>query len=424
MNAWLVRIGAVFLGGWVVVPAVAQGLVPTSPPGKTAVPATLVPTLGQVPAITPGPDFTTMRPFQKQAYFSAKGGMQWLMRCNQPNGRFLYGYVPALATPLLEDHYTHQVAAAYALARAAVQFRDERAAALARQGVLTLLLETEIDPSQPNIRRPVFAVNGLANAGWLVMAIHTLPNPGSDLLEQAEQLCNFIRLHQDSDGAFSRNPGDPEGKGTTTHDVDSGPALYGLMLSLNHQQAEWKLEAVRKACAFYHPHWKSQKSLAMIPLHTAAYSQAYLRTKEPAFAACVTEMNDWLCTRQFQQLNGTRLMWFGGFSTEGNSYQAPDIHSAACAESLAHACQIARQHGDLARFNNYRGHIERCLQFLTGLQYTQANSQHIVERYQPEILGGFHRSHQDGNIRIDYIQEAICTYLQYLATVDPVEGRE
>jgi len=37
-------------------------------------------------------------------------------------------------------------------------------------------------------------------------------------------------------------------------------------------------------------------------------------------------------------------------------------------------------------------------------------------------VGAFHRSHQDGNVRIDYTQEAMAAYLQYLATVDPLEG--
>ena len=370
------------------------------------------------PASAPDLQLASMRPFQRQTYFGGKAGMQWLMRFNQPNGRFLYGYVPALATPLLENNYTHQAAATYALARASRVYKDKQATALARQALLTLLLETRVEGSNPGVRRPAFAGNTLAASGWLVMAIYALPEPGKDLLDQAEQLCQFIRQHQEKSGAFSLLPG---GKvvGKHSHDTDCGSALVGLALGQKIRPADWKLTSLRNACAFYHADWKKRKRANMIPLQSVAYSQAFLLTKENGFRDCVLEMNDWLCSRQYQQLNNQRLMWYGGFQTD-QANSLPDVHSAKFVESLAHACLIVRETGDLKRYQNYRRHIERGLEFLGNLQYTQANTQQFAERYHSEILGAFHGSHQDGNIRIDYIQEAVCAYMQYLASVDPL----
>src|SRR5437667_11252250 len=95
----------------------------------------------------------------------------------------------------------------------------------------------------------------------------------------------------------------------------------------------------------------------------------------------------------------------------------PQISSAADAESLAEACRVARQAGDLPRYQRYREALERCLQFVTTLQYTDANTQHFADWYRPVLLGGFHASHQDGNLRIGYTQHAVCALVQYLTYV-------
>ena len=53
------------------------------------------------------------------------------------------------------------------------------------------------------------------------------------------------------------------------------------------------------------------------------------------------------------------------------------------------------------------------MQFLTTLQYTDANTQHFADWYRPRLVGGFHASHQDGNLRIDYTQHAVSALVQY-----------
>jgi hypothetical protein len=57
------------------------------------------------------------------------------------------------------------------------------------------------------------------------------------------------------------------------------------------------------------------------------------------------------------------------------------------------------------------------LQFLITLQYTEANTQHFADWYRPAMLGAFHASHQDGTLRIDYTQHAVCALIQYLSSV-------
>ena len=78
---------------------------------------------------------------------------------------------------------------------------------------------------------------------------------------------------------------------------------------------------------------------------------------------------------------------------------------------------MAREQGDLVRFRRYREAVERCLQFTTTLQYTDANTQHFADWYRPALVGAFNASHQDGNLRIDYAQHAICAMAQYVCHV-------
>ena len=200
----------------------------------------------------------------------------------------------------------------------------------------------------------------------------------------------------------------------------AGMALYGLMRSQLHRPAAWKTEAVHKALAYYGPWWRGHKNMQFIPWQTAAYTEAYLRTREQVFADFVNEMNEWLCGLQYARLEPRHPLWFGGFKSwaDGQAVEsAPQVTSAAYAEALAEACRVAREAGDLPRYRNYSAALERCLQFLATLQYTDANTSHFADWYLPTVRGAYHASHQDGNIRIDYAQHVICAQVQYLNQV-------
>ena len=104
----------------------SRGQEPPAVPGPAA-PAT--PTrAAPAEAKRPARDLTRLSNLQRQLYLSAQRGADWLQRANRPDGRFIYGYVPALRTPLEGDHYLRQAGAAFAVARAARFFGDDRAA--------------------------------------------------------------------------------------------------------------------------------------------------------------------------------------------------------------------------------------------------------------------------------------------------------
>jgi hypothetical protein len=400
---------------------------PAAPPGAGPYPASQAAAEREPVPRPPARDLSKFTDLQKQMFLSAQRGADWLYRMNGVTGRFLYGHIPALNVALEGDHFLRQAGAAFALARAARFTGEDRYTARATQAVLVLLAETALDPRDPTVRYitlPPAAVNRLGAAGLLVLAINELPGVQPDLLEKSEQLCNYIRRQARPDGALAYAEGGADGKGTAA-DPDGvnhhpGAALYGLARSQEHRPAPWKLAVLRRAAAYYRPWWRDHKSLAFIPWQSAAYTEAYLRGKEAAFAGCVTEMNDWLCGLQYAQIDPRHQWWYGGFmGWEGGRplESPPDVGAAAYAESLAEACRVARAAGDLPRHTRYSEALVRCLQFLSTLQYVDGNTQHFADWYRRQLVGGFHASHQDGDLRIDYNQHAVSALVQYLEQV-------
>lgn len=399
-----------------------SALTPMPPTSPQAVPPSQPATLSR-----PGADLSQLPLIQRHMHLTALSGAEWLADMNTYQGRFLYGWVPALKVPLEGNHYLHQAGAAFALARAARFAGTERYVALASQTVLSLLLETEIDPADKQVRSttlPSIVTNRLGAAALLVLAINELPAPQKDqpdLLEKSEQLCNFIRKQARPDGSLcccdlmpDGKPGFEEPDAALTY---PGQALYALMRSQRLQPAAWKIELLRKALAYYAPWWRRNKTMAFVGWQSAAYAEAYLVTKEQAFADFVFEMNDWLCGLQYRELDPMQKLWLGGFKSwqDGKPVEVPPrIESAGCAESLAHACRVARAVPDSGRHQRYTDALERSLQFLSTLQYTEGNTLHFEESYRKRVVGGFHASHQDGNLRIDYAQSALSALVLYL----------
>jgi hypothetical protein len=401
MRIAIVAIGAAmllpgFASAQDVVPAVGYKKLDDASPGK-------------------GRDLSKMPLQQRTIFLSTLRATEWLHKANKADGRFVYGFLPALRTPMEGDSFIDQAGAAYALGRAAGYFGDERAGAVAKQALLTLLLETANDPQDPQQRRTAVAdelLNRVASGGMLLAAIHVQPNPASDLVQMGDQIALFLQKQMQPDGSFRIASDDPD-----LIQQASGLGVLGIAKSNSARPAAWKVESLKKARDAYLASWRKQPTLAMLPCHSAAYADAFAQTKDRAFADAVFEMNDWLLDLQYRDMEPRRRHWTGGFKTwrSGKAVDiAPDIGSSLCAESLAEACRVARLAGDAQRHERYRAALESSLMFLSSLQYNDGAVQHFAEWFRPAILGGFHASHQDGNLRLDYAWHTLAAQIGYL----------
>ncbi|MCS7046835.1 MAG: hypothetical protein NZO58_10805, partial [Gemmataceae bacterium] len=297
---------------------------------------------------------------------------------------------------------------------------DDRAAAVAKQAILTLLLETAVDPKTQarTTAAPETFVNRLAASGLLCQAILELPRPAQDLLQEAERLAHYVRLQQQADGSFAV-AGDTEQAKAEASAAGVGPALAALMRGYGHQPAAWRLDAVRKACTYYHPWWRDHKTIALLPDLTAAFTEAYLVGKDAALANAVFEMADWLCTLQYTNADPLRPHWTGGFqSVVGGKARPtpPELNSTAAAAScLVHACRAAYAAGEVQRLARYRAALESAVSFVAALQYTEANTEHFTDGFrQHALLGGFFASHHDGDLRLEGQYRALAALVAYL----------
>ena len=79
--------------------------------------------------------------------------------------------------------------------------------------------------------------------------------------------------------------------------------------------------------------------------------------------------------------------------------------------------ELTRQTADVTRFGRYRQAAADAVQFLSGLQYTEANTRHFENTFRANVLvGGFYLSPTDGNLRIDATAAGVGGMLQFLAS--------
>ena len=357
-------------------------------------------------------------------------GSNWMTRMNQPQGRFQFGYRPALRQPLEGDHDLKQAKAALAMAQSARFTGNERQAAVASQAILALLAVTRIDPMEPNCRRPIVSsqtCNRTGFAALLALAIYELPGADDKLVAEAERLCEFLHKQLRTDGSvhYIDSPNDSsvaiDPAGVNEY---PGAALHALAVSHRVKPATWKNAAVVKGLEHYaawfkaHPHPLLAASLT--PAFAELASQERQRPESIAAAAAVLEMNDWLAGLQYASGDARHPLWAGGFKSVAVARlveSEPGCETGAYLQSLVCAYTVAAVQQDAARTARYKQSLSDAVQFLCGLQYTEINTRHFENTFRAgTLIGGFFFTPTDGNLRIDSTAVAITGLIRFLTS--------
>lgn len=372
-------------------------------------------------SITPAadPDLS----FHRSLYYCAKRGALWLKSAQRPDGLFVYGWLVGLNRPMPGDNQLRQAGAAYALARAAATTGDRETALAARQAIVVLLSTgTEADPGNPDVRRPTLPpadANPVGFAALVLLAISELPDPTDALIEQGERLARFLASRQRPDGSInvsaSLEADGPDAPESIAY--YPGEALYALLRSHAHRPEPYKLEAATRALPYYRRHFREQPTMAFVPWQTSAMAEAYLLTKNPEMAEFIFEMTDWIRKMQYLDRQSTPGHWIGGFGSyhEGRWIRTPPgASTASYAEGLVDACRVARLAGDDRRRREYQSALQLAFLFLMNHQYTSSTSAHLEKWYARKLSGAFLGGAEDGDVRIDYTQHAVCGMFHYL----------
>ena len=421
-------------------PPAAPPVTPPAAPGESAAPKTAQPPPAggsPTPSAPRGaPNETLLAKFEPLvAYpsvtqFSVRGvllGSAWMAKMHQPHGRFVPGYNPALRQPLSGEHDLKQAQCALAMAQAARFAGDAKQTAQASQAILALLAATKADPADANCRVPVhlsLVCNRVGFAGTLSLAIYELPGAGEKLIDDAERLVAFLRTRLRADGSvhYTDGPDDvPAQIDPTGINEYPGCALQAIAVSNRVRPAEWKKEAVKRGVAHYLAAFKAKPHPMLAATVTPAASELYLQTKSAELASAAFEMNDWLCGMQIGLTDQRTPQWAGGFRTVVNGQAANDPPEAAAtgalAESLACAYQLTHATGDLARSKKYQAAVTGAAEFLCRLQFLESNTRHFENGYRVNMLiGAFHLSPADGNLRTESTARAVSGLVRFLAS--------
>jgi hypothetical protein len=162
--------------------------------------------------------------------------------------------------------------------------------------------------------------------------------------------------------------------------------------------------------------WKNQKETAPYPWRILALHEAFKTSSEKPYAELAFELADRLSAMQYDQIDPRKPAWYGGMKTlsaQGVELM-PGVMSCILAESFAVACLTAQLSADSARHDKYMQRLAQALQFSQTIQYTESNAIHFAEWFRPRVLGGFHNSPQDGDLRLDYTSHCVAAYALYL----------
>jgi hypothetical protein len=383
-----------------------------------------------VPSETLLSQFDPLASFPAVTQFAVGGvlrGSTWMGKMHQANGRFIPGYNPALRQPLADDHDIKQAQCALALAQVAKFSGDKEQATLARQTVLALLASAPAAQTDPTCRVPVqasFVCNRVGFASLVALAIYELPNPDEKLIESAEQLCEFLRRQLRPDGSvhYTDGPADvPTQIDPSGVNEYPGCALHALAVSNRLRPAEWKKEAVKKGVTYYASMFRTKPHPMLAATVTPAATELYLQTKLTEVASAALEMNDWLCTLQIASTDPRTPHWAGGFRSVVNGQPTGAAPTAAetglYVRSLACAYVLTRSTVDVgAREVKYRPALLAAVEFLCGLQFAEVNTRHFENTFRANMLiGAFHQSSADGNLRTDATACALTGLLRFLS---------
>jgi len=344
-------------------------------------------------------------------------GANWLVRMNQAQGRFMHGYRPAVRQATDGDTDLRQAHGALALAQAAKFTGDDRSAAVASQAVLTLLASTSPDPTDPASRVPTSAgCNRVGFAAVLALAIYALPGADERLLAEADRLCQYLRKQCRPDGSIQYADG-PDPAGANEY---PGYALTAIVANSVARPDPSKADAAVKAMRFYRAAFRAAPHPLLAATLIPAFADIRLRNNHDEAGAAALELADWLCGLQYPPSFPRNPTWSGGFRGVVNGQPAdtePTCDSAACLAALGWAYQVTARTADVPRAERYRQAAQDAARFVTSLQYDEPNTRHFENTFRANVLiGGFHLSPSDGDLRVDAAGRCVSGLLRYLAS--------
>ena len=350
---------------------------------------------------------------------SMRLGADWIVNMQEHHGRFKYWYDPVSNkfSKESDDNFLRQAGTSFSLALVYEMTREPRYLEAARESLRYLLTFTEpLDTDKAYfLFRKKAKLGGISLPMLTMLKIRRLTGT-TEYDATLIKLANMILFLQKkyNTGQYKSTyvyRGDYEYEKTSGWEskIYPGEALYALAGMYQafgdpryRASMDWALDF------YYREKWKSH---AFLPWTISAFASLYEQTAEQRYADYVFFLGDQLLTKQNVDYNDEAY---------GSFHSNPSANTGGYMEGLGDAIHVARLTGDERRLRVYQERAKIGYRWLFELQYG-ASEAAAVER--PSMTrGGFRKTLNDSQLRIDNTQHAISSFakgLRYIYEIRP-----
>lgn len=344
---------------------------------------------------------------------SMRAGADWILRMQEPSGRFVYWYDPVRdkLSPSSSDNFLRQAGTCFSLIRVYEMTADPRYLDAALSS-MTYLKRYKVEL---NDDRAYFIFNGKSKLGGIALPMLSMLRirkiTGTNKFdEDLHKLAGMILDLQKAygTGRFKSTyvyNGDYEYEKTTgwESNIYPGEALLALAMMYEAFGEEKYRTSIDDALAYYGQD-KRWRRHAFIPWTVQACALMFELTAEVDYANFVFLLEDFQLTQQNLDARDPEYGSFHGIAT---------VNAGSYLEGLAAAIATAeRLHHEPNRMR-YTARAKMACAWLLELQYMDTDK---AER--PYLAyGGFQKSLHEPQLRIDNTQHAVTAFAEVLLTV-------
>ncbi len=345
---------------------------------------------------------------------SMRLGADWIVNMQEHHGRFKYWYDPVSNkfSKESDDNFLRQAGTSFSLALVYEMTGEPRYLEAARESIRYLLTFTEsLDTDKAYfLFRKKSKLGGISLPMLTMLKIRQLTGT-TEYDAILPKLANMILFLQEkySTGQYKSTyvyRGDYEYEKSSGWEskIYPGEALYALAGMYQAFGDPRYKESMDWALDFYYGEkWKSH---AFLPWTISAFASLYEQTGEQRYADYVFFLGDQLLTKQNVDYNDEAY---------GSFHRKPSANTGGYMEGLGDAIRVARLTGDERRLRVYQERAKMGYRWLFELQYGESEAA-AVER--PSMTrGGFRKTLNDSQLRIDNTQHAISSFAKGLHSV-------
>lgn len=339
---------------------------------------------------------------------AARSGGDYLRRSVQQDGSYVYAYLPKTQEEKPKYNILRHAGTTYSLLEM-YQATDDRAYLEAAERALVYLRrqidDCAIDPSLACVVEDGEVKLGGNGLAMLAFEKHMEVTGQRDDLPLLERLGGYLLAEQTASGEFAvHKRAHPSGEPSTfVSQYYPGEALLALVRHPDGKDT-WQDAAAQGArwlilerdgnvptAHLAHDHWLLY---ALREIHTARPDDLFLDHAGRIVQAIV----------QGQNRNPAYPDWFGSFYIPPRS-----TPTATRAEGLSAAYPMLLEAGRTEEAEAAMKALQAAVRFQLGTQFDEVTSLYVPDR--PRVLGGFRRSLDNYEIRIDYVQHNISALL-------------